>query len=197
MNTNWKKEKMGALCKLILLELFNATLQVGSFMENRRDPLVFKEHLKYERWKNKKRDEYWQKIYNLESHGYLKRIKTSTNESRIELTAHGLMKALKFKFDPEFDQIPKRWDREWRLIIFDVTENFRNRRDIFRYMLLSWGFEPIQKSVFVYPHECRKEINLAKAALNLKDLSIQYIVAREIETENELIKKFKEKKILV
>ena len=54
-----------------------------------------------------------------------------------------------FDFDNfEFEK-PKRWDGKWRILIFDIREKVRRRRDEF-VDLLRLGFK-LQNSVWVFP----------------------------------------------
>ena len=53
---------------------------------------------------------------------------------------------------------PKKWDRKWRFVIFDIPEDKREARDTFRDALKALEFEHIQKSVWVLPYPCRNEI---------------------------------------
>ena len=46
----------------------------------------------------------------------------------------------------------KRWDGKWQLLIFDIPEKTRAKRNFFRKELLDFGFYPLQKSVFAYPY---------------------------------------------
>lgn len=49
---------------------------------------------------------------------------------------------------------PHRWDKKWRLVIFDIPEPKRKKRDSFRRRLQALGFTRLQRSVFVYPYPC-------------------------------------------
>ena len=51
----------------------------------------------------------------------------------------------------------KRWDGKWRLLIFDIPEKIRGRRDFFRRELINFGFYPLQKSVLAYPYSLPQE----------------------------------------
>jgi len=46
----------------------------------------------------------------------------------------------------------RRWDGKWRLVIFDVPERIRGRRDFLRKELVAMGFHQLQKSVWVTPY---------------------------------------------
>ena len=45
------------------------------------------------------------------------------------------------------------WDGKWRVIMFDVPERFRKRRDFLRVELNIYGFMQLQKSVWVTPYK--------------------------------------------
>lgn len=48
---------------------------------------------------------------------------------------------------PKFDE--NKWDGKWRIVIFDIPEDKRGIRDLFRRRLKSWGFQNWQQSVWV------------------------------------------------
>lgn len=43
----------------------------------------------------------------------------------------------------------KGWDGVWRVVIFDIPEEMKKVRDVFRGRLKLWGFIPWQKSVWI------------------------------------------------
>lgn len=47
------------------------------------------------------------------------------------------------------------WDGKWRLISFDIPESKRVVRDLLRYRLKQWGFEPKQKSLWITKKDCK------------------------------------------
>lgn len=52
-----------------------------------------------------------------------------------------------------------RWDKKWRLLIFDIEEKRRIIRDLLRKKIKELGFVLWQKSVYVSPFPVDKEIN--------------------------------------
>lgn len=56
-------------------------------------------------------------------------------------------------------QKPLRWDGKWRMVIFDIPENFNKARNALRWKLKQLGFHYLNLSVWIYPYECRDEIN--------------------------------------
>ena len=53
----------------------------------------------------------------------------------------------------------KKWDKKWRMVIFDIPETQKKARYALRAKLKELGFYPLQKSVWVHPFECRDEID--------------------------------------
>ena len=53
---------------------------------------------------------------------------------------------------------PIKWDKKWRLVIFDVPEKEQQKRRHFRDHLKNLGFTQVQKSVWAYPYPCSEEI---------------------------------------
>src|SRR3989344_2102657 len=79
---------------------------------------------------------------------------------------------------------PRRWDRKWRIVIFDVWETRHNTRDRLRTMLRNIGFVRIQNSVWVFPYPCEELFALLRTDLKLGK-GMLYIVADEIENDEE------------
>ena len=84
---------------------------------------------------------------------------------------------------------PKKWDKKWRVIIFDIKESRRKARDQFRLQLRNLGFKQLQRSVWVYPYPCDSVIKLFKADL-LIGKDILYMKVDSIENDRWLKKDF-------
>lgn len=82
-----------------------------------------------------------------------------------------------------------RWDKKWRLVIFDIAEKKRYARDRVRQDMQSFGFMRLQDSVWAYPYECEQVVTLLKAQYKVGK-ELVYIVAGEIEGDEILKKKF-------
>lgn len=83
----------------------------------------------------------------------------------------------------------KKWDKKWRILIFDIPESRRFDRDNIRNSLISVGFLKLQNSVWVYPYDCENIISLLKADSEIGD-NMLYIIAHSIENEEEIKKYF-------
>lgn len=78
----------------------------------------------------------------------------------INLTHKGKNRADKFSLGELAIKKPKRWDKKWRIVIFDIPEERKNLRDELRRCLKLLGFAEFQKSVFAFPYHCEDEINI-------------------------------------
>lgn len=63
---------------------------------------------------------------------------------------------------------PKEWDGKWRIVMFDIPEEKRVIRNLFRRNLKKWGFKHLQKSVWV----SKKDV-FEKLTNYIKDLGIE------------------------
>lgn len=80
------------------------------------------------------------------------------NVIKLELTPKGKQLFEQIKLDDITISVPKQWDGRWRFVLFDVPEKRRNYRDVLRDRLKSLGFFQFQKSVWIHPFECGKEV---------------------------------------
>ena len=84
---------------------------------------------------------------------------------------------------------PRRWDKKWRVIIFDIKEQKHSLRDKIRNTLVCIGFKRLQHSVWVYPYDCEDLITLLKADFRIgKD--VLYLIVDKVENDTFLKKEF-------
>ena len=83
----------------------------------------------------------------------------------------------------------QKWDKKWRIVIFDIPQELHNKRNIFRAKLKHLGFHMLQKSVFVFPYPCEEE--LARYCNQLKISGyINVLLAENLGYTEEEIRKF-------
>lgn len=82
-------------------------------------------------------------IARLKKKGFIEADKTDTGQTILKLTDEGKTMVL-LTSDNEED-----WDGKWRVVIFDIPEQKRLIRDLFRRNLKKWGFKYLQKSVWI------------------------------------------------
>ena len=104
------------------------------------------------------------------------------------LSDKGKLKALTYHFDTM--KITERvWDNKWRVVFFDIPEKYRRGRDSLRNKLRELGFYELQKSVFVFPHECRDEIDFITEYYGIRKY-VRYAVMDFIDNAEHLKVKF-------
>lgn len=81
------------------------------------------------------------------------------------------------------------WDKKWRIVTFDIPERIKKVREALRYHLKNLGFKELHRSVFVFPYECKNEIEYITEFYNARRF-IRYIEASYIDNELDLKQKF-------
>ena len=76
----------------------------------------------------------------------------------------------------------RRWDKRYRVVIFDIPESKRHTRARLRSAMRVSGFLQIQQSVWLYPYDCEDLVALIKADLRIgKD--VVYMIVEKIEND--------------
>ncbi len=98
------------------------------------------------------------------------------------LNEEGKKRALTYNLDTIRIKVPARWDKLWRIVIFDIPENLKRGRDAFAVKLRQLGFYSIQKSVFIYPYDCKNEVDFIVEVFNLRPY-VRFILAKETDVD--------------
>ena len=129
-------------------------------------------------------------FYRLRKQGMIE-IQTVNHQIYISLTPEGRKRAGILQIDKLKITRPKRWDRKWRLLMFDVPQKRKIYREALRGKLKELGFLPLQKSVWVYPFECRAEMELLQDFFGLSQNELRLIIAENIGDDSGLRQEFK------
>jgi DNA-binding transcriptional regulator PaaX len=129
----------------------------------------------------------------IKSLGYLKRnrlvsIAEKDGQQILTLSEDGKKRVLRFNLHQMGIKKPKRWDGYWRIVIFDIPEKRKQGREALRSKLKQLGFYQLQKSCFIYPFDCKSEIDFISEIFEVGPF-VNFIVAKEIEGAP-LLKKF-------
>lgn len=106
-------------------------------------------------------------------------------EYNIKLTSEGadivLVRSLQdLKVVPQ-----EKWDGQWRIVIFDIPDHHKWARDAFRRKLREMGFYRLQESVFVFPHECEREISFLTALYDIPEY-IRLVRSSDVSYDTDL-----------
>lgn len=116
-------------------------------------------------------------------------IKRDGNHDKIFLTENGIEVFLRFNYEELEIKIPKIWDRNFRVIVFDVPEKKRAARDSLREKMKELGCIKFNDSVWVYPYPCQKEIDFVANYWGIGKY-VHFILARNITNRDILEKAF-------
>ena len=116
---------------------------------------------------------------------YLKRnrlvsIAEKDSQQILTLSENGKKRVLLFDLHRMTIKKQKRWDGYWRIVIFDIPEGRKQGREALRSKLKQLGFYQLQKSCFIYPYECKSEIDFISEMFEVSPY-VNFIVAKEIE----------------
>jgi len=175
--------------KEILLTLFDLTTP---FYEASR--LYRRSIRQYLENRSVDRSQFLSKVRYLRRKGYI-RLFVEGKEKYAELTPKGKNHAQTLLIDDIEIQRPPKWDGRWRVVLFDIKEDDHTERDIFRGHLKKLNFIQVQKSIYVYPFECTKEISFLTRHLNVEE-EVTIMIAEIIQGEDKIINTFIETGIL-
>lgn len=128
-------------------------------------------------------------FYNLMEQGLIN-FYEKNNQIYISLTKNGKQKAGWMQIDDLKIKKPKKWDGRWRLVMFDISNMKKIYREALRGKLKELGFCLFQKSVWIIPYDCTKEIKILKEFFGLKDSEFRFVLAGSIGDDGELKKIF-------
>lgn len=86
--------------------------------------------------------------------------------------------------------LPVKWDKRWRLILFDIPVGENSKRYSFTYKLRLLGLQQLQKSIWIHPFPCRAEIEAISETLAIRQY-VTFIEISEIDGESRLRKRFR------
>lgn len=142
-------------------------------------------------WKKINREKLYRDITDLEKHKYI-RYRKKSEWWDIELTEKGIKEARKIKLDKIKIKKQKKWDGKWRMVLFDIPEVKRVGRDALRQKIKKLGFVELQKSVFINPYPCKKEIDTVIKFFRVEKFVQQCVVTKLNNSSNKKLKrKFK------
>ena len=104
----------------------------------------------------------------------------------ISLTKEGRKKAKKYNIDNLRIKKPKKWDGKWRLLIFDIRDKHKIKREALRGKLKELGFYKLQKSVWACPYNFDREVNALRDFFGFGYEEMRVVTASKIENDREI-----------
>ncbi|TSC89620.1 MAG: phenylacetic acid degradation operon negative regulatory protein [Parcubacteria group bacterium Gr01-1014_3] len=161
----------GEITKNILLSVARATAVAGLVVTLAAMPglgMVVKEFMDlYNRESKSNKFKIRKTFEELKRARLIKSVGMSDGSLKIVLTENGKKFVLQYNIDEIKINKPIKWDGFWRFVIFDVPNTFSKERRNFRLKLRSMGFYQLQKSVWIYPYQCKNEIDFISEYLRI------------------------------
>ncbi|MBI2024400.1 CRISPR-associated endonuclease Cas2 [Candidatus Giovannonibacteria bacterium] len=120
-------------------------------------------------WLSIDKKELFQALRILKLNGFLDVVEDNKGNKKAILTPRGKERGMYFNLDSLSIKKPKKWDKKWRVVVFDIPEERRKIRNALRTRLKNLGFHEMQRSVFVFPYACDDEINILVNVYGLKE----------------------------
>ncbi|OGM93116.1 hypothetical protein A2372_01755 [Candidatus Wolfebacteria bacterium RIFOXYB1_FULL_54_12] len=128
-------------------------------------------------------------FYYLQSKGFIE-FEDRNGQVFIALTGEGKRMAGKYQINDLKIRKDKKWDKKWRILIFDIAEKHKIKREALRGKLRELGFYQLQKSVWVYPYDFEREAVLLREFFGLAVKEMTIIAEAKIEEDDNLRKFF-------
>jgi len=186
-NIEIKKLKIGIVEKQILFLLMSGVKIILTYNPKKQLNILTKIPKELEKIKARSIKDAIRKLYQSKLIDFKEK---SGGDVILTLTDNGKKKILIYNFDKIKLKKSSKWDGYWRMVIFDIPEYLKKERDFFSKKLKEMGFYSIQKSIFIYPHECKNELDFMIEVLNLRKF-VRFILVKEIDIDLHLRKIFK------
>lgn len=133
----------------------------------------------FSRWQTK------QTINQLKRQKFVAIKENDDGSTTVKITRQGMVKALTYRLDTLGITKPSRWDKKWRVVIFDIPTKYNRTRDIFRMRLKQLGLYQLQESVYISPYPCFSEVEFLRELYGVA-FTIKYLLVERIEDDRSL-----------
>ncbi|MBI4114552.1 MAG: CRISPR-associated endonuclease Cas2 [Candidatus Niyogibacteria bacterium] len=170
---------------LLALLFFGGVIVVGAMAPN-----IFSAFDKLNGSRKFKKKQVQNSIQYLQRKNLVQCIKKEGNATVVTITKDGIQRVRKFVIDELTIEKQLQWDGRWRIVIFDIPEQYRSARRALRNKLKELGFLQLQKSAFVYPYPAEDEILFITAIFEVEEY-VEFLTVEKMLHDKKLRKFFK------
>ncbi len=186
VNNNFRKEpRFGSVKKKILLLIYVGVALGAAKSMSKQWNIIYEVSKEWKKINKISLKRGLDSLYNAK----LIDFKPKGNGFQIILSSEGRKLSKKFNLETLKIKEQKNWDGKWRIVMFDVPEKIKKVRDALRFHFKKIGLVEYQKSVFISPYPCEKEIKFI-AEFYKASPSVRFIVADAISDEKKFMKEF-------
>lgn len=128
-------------------------------------------------------------ISNMKSSGYLV---SGSYDHGLQLTDKARKRLEKIEFDSLAIAPSESWDGFWRIVLYDIPEAKKHARNALNTALRRIGCFQLQRSVWITPFPCRREVEIICVHFDVADF-VTYFEARNLDNEKTMTAYFKRK----
>lgn len=183
---NQKDSRVGMTQRKLIL-LLSAGLALGLTRSPKKQWWILKQIPK--EWSKINRQTLERAINSLYTSHLVEERENRDGTTTLVLSENGKKRALRFNIDKIEIKKPPKWDKKWRVVMFDIPEKFKKLREALRFHFRSIGLIELQKSVLVSPYPCEKETEFILEFYNARKY-VRFVVAEKIDNQLHLMKKF-------
>jgi len=174
----------------LVKEVLGALLLGGMIMVATTSPFFVQNLLRsFKKLKKYPSKKVYDTFYNLKKSGLID-FYEKNNQIYFSLTKKGKSKAGWMQVDDLKVKRPKEWDGKWRVLLFDVVEMKRLYREALRGKLINMGFVMLQKSAWIIPYDCDKEVKTLRSFFSLSEKELRILVIDKMGDDKSFRKYF-------
>mgnify|MGYP001617368892 CR=1 FL=1 len=182
LKNNFTKE---TLLKIAEVGLFIIAASNSPYFLNKIVTKYFRDRTKQMAYKRAR------KLRELQKRKLIEFREVSDGSIKITLSHLGKTVIRHYKLEEMEIQKPRIWDRQWRLVMYDIPHKQRLASNALREKLKRLGLYQLQKSIWVSPYPCLAELEFLCAVFEINmDEYIYYFEVTKIPREKELKKFF-------
>src|SRR3989344_5374703 len=118
----------------------------------------------------------------LKNRGYVDLAWLPDGRLKVSITRQGKKVVEKLSLEDLKISKPAQWDQRWRVVIFDVPNTHNKNRRAFTQHLKNLGFQMAQKSVWIYPYSCHREVMILRKFYRIESTVI-YMETNMVEDD--------------
>ena len=179
----------GGLTKSFLVGLLNGGLILLALSSPSAKRLSILKILEYGLEKRRQKQKFFWTLAYLRRKKYIEYKEQEDGTIKIVLTENGKRIALRYNLDTISLNKNQKWDGKWRIVAFDIPESKKAARDALTQKMNRLRMVQLQKSVWVWPYDCRNEIDFIAEVFGVGKY-VHHIIAESITSDKFLTYKF-------
>jgi CRISPR/Cas system-associated endoribonuclease Cas2 len=143
---------------------------------------AMREYNRRNKFKEKNSEKFYSAFVYMRKNGLIS-IEYKGRQMYFSLTDEGKKRAGRYKINDLKIKKDRKWNGNWYVLIFDIEDKQKIKREALRGKIKELGLYQLQKSVWVCPYDFGKQIKLLRDFFGLTDREMKIIIANHIEND--------------